>query len=161
MMKSKFVKRMLIFLCVFCMSLSFGSCSLVDGVFDYFDELLNTNSSSNLSGNVIDSSNSSDDTEYPDNSSTPYIIEKTVDYGDFFVTYPSHVICHVGDTFEINITASNYDTLSYDVLIIEGRDDYFSVNERSVTALSVCCWQVCAKVSELDIWYVTEIEVLA
>ena len=144
-------------LCAISLSISLCSCSFIDGVFDLADTIIGTDNSSNKQNG---SSNGSGTVDSSTAVESAYVYEKTVDYGDYTVTYPYYVVCHVGDTFEINITASNFSNLTYEVLIVAGRDDYFSINGHSVTALSTCSWQLVAKVVEIDIWYAIEVEVL-
>lgn len=157
-MKNKFLKICALFLCVVSVSFSFGACNVVDEVFDIVDDIIGTDNSSNKQSSF----DNSDDIDSSDKvtSSSAYVFEKTVDYGDYTVTYPYYVVCHVGDTFEINITASHIDTLTYELLIVEGRDWYFAIDGHSVTALERCSWQIVTKVTELDIWYLTDIEVV-
>lgn len=157
-MKKKFLKIMAFCLCTISLSISLCSCSFIDGVFDLADTIIGTDNSSNKQNG---SSNGSGTVDSSTAVESAYVYEKTVDYGDYTVTYPYYVVCHVGDTFEINITASNFSNLTYEVLIVAGRDDYFSINGHSVTALSTCSWQLVAKVVEIDIWYAIEVEVLA
>lgn len=157
-MKKKFLKIMAFCLCTISLSISLCSCSFIDGVFDLADTIIGTDNSSNKQNG---SSNGSGTVDSSTAVESAYVYEKTVDYGDYTVTYPYYVVCHVGDTFEINITASNFSNLTYEVLIVAGRDDYFSINGHSVTALSTCSWQLVAKVVEIDIWYAVEVEVLA
>ena len=156
-MKKKFLKIMAFCLCTISLSISLCSCSFIDGVFDLADTIIGTDNSSNKQNG---SSNGSGTVDSSTAVESAYVYEKTVDYGDYTVTYPYYVVCHVGDTFEINITASNFSNLTYEVLIVAGRDDYFSINGYSVTALSTCSWQLVAKVVEIDIWYAIEVEVL-
>lgn len=140
-------------LCTISLGVSLCSCGFLDGVFDIVDAIVDTNKSSVDSGN-----GKNDDTDsVPVHSS--YVIEKTIEYDGYSITYPDRVRCRVNDTFELNITASHLDTLTYTIFIVEGRDDYFSIDGHMVTALSVCTWSVVSKVVEVDIWYVTEIEV--
>lgn len=157
-MKKKFLKIMAFCLCTISLSISLCSCSFIDGVFDLADTIIGTDNSSNKQNG---SSNGSGTVDSSTAVESAYVYEKTVDYGDYTVTYPYYVVCHVGDTFEINITASNFSNLTYEVLIVAGRDDYFSINGHTVTALSTCSWQLVAKVVEIDIWYAVEVEVLA
>ena len=157
-MKKKFLKIMAFCLCTISLSISLCSCSFIDGVFDLADTIIGTDNSSNKQNG---SSNGSGTVDSSTAVESAYVYEKTVDYGDYTVTYPYYVVCHVGDTFEINITASNFSNLTYEVLIVAGRDDYFSINGHTVTALSTCSWQLVAKVVEIDIWYAIEVEVLA
>ena len=157
-MKKKFLKIMAFCLCTISLSISLCSCSFIDGVFDLADTIIGTDNSSNKQNG---SSNGSGTVDSSTAVESAYVYEKTIDYGDYTVTYPYYVVCHVGDTFEINITASNFSNLTYEVLIVAGRDDYFSINGYSVTALSTCSWQLVAKVVEIDIWYAIEVEVLA
>lgn len=150
-MKKKLLKIMALCLCTISLGISLCSCSFIDGVFDIVDMIVDSDKTSGKENNDSSTDN------VPVHSS--YIIDKTVEYDGFSVTYPEFVRCRVGDTFEINITASHMDTLTYELVIIDGRDDYFSVDGHTVTALSLCTWEICAKVSDLDIWYLTNIEV--
>ena len=157
-MKNKFLKICALFLCVVSASFSFGACNVVDEVFDIVDDIIGTDNSSNKQSSFDNSDDINSSGE--GTSSSVYFYEKTVDYGDYTVTFPIRVVCHVGDTFEINITASHIDTLTYKLSIVSGGNSYFAIDGHSVTALESCSWQIGAKVSELDILYIMFIEVV-
>ena len=159
-MKKKFFKIMAFCLCTISLSISLCSCGFIDGVFDFADTIIGTDNSSNKQNGSSSSSGTVDSSESSTIVESVYVYEKIFDYGDYTVTCPYYVVCHVGDTFEVNITASNFSNLTYEVLIVAGCDDYFSINGHTVTALSTCSWQLVAKVVEIDIWYAIEVEVL-
>lgn len=108
----------------------------------------------------LSSSSSTSATETP-TVTTPQITYEIFEYDTYTVTVPRKVVCHVGDTFELEVTSTYSDDITCTLEPILGCYDYFTIDNTTITAIAVGKCDVLIDTEPLGIPYITEIEVIA